>query len=512
MHGVKINRVARLSHLTFDTMTPTLFLTIALIYIAVLFLIAKLTGGKSGGDGFFLANRSAPWYVVAFGMVGASLSGVTFISIPGWVNTQDWTYLQMVFGYMAGYVFIMVVLLPLYYKMGLTSIYSYLGERFGPKAHKTGSSFFILSRVIGASFRLFLVAIVVELAILEPMFASGGEVPGWAFAVTVATILAVIYLYTKEGGMATVIWTDTLQTACMLGAVILSVYAISQAQGVSLSAIPKLIEDGGMTKVFVFDDWKAGNHFVKHFLAGAFVCIAMTGLDQDMMQKNLSCRDLKSARLNMGTFAVVLLAANVLFLALGSLLYIQAASDGLEIPEATDKLFPTLALGGTLGTWMGGVFLVGLLASAFSSADSALTALTTSTCVDLIETEKMEKAKATGIRKRVHILMAFVLFLAIIAFNLVNDTSVVAALFTVANYTYGPLIGLFFFGLLSKKMPSDKLIPYVAIRAPIICFILEYTLKAKYGFSFGFALLPINGAITALGLALLPKNTLPLAR
>jgi SSS family solute:Na+ symporter len=491
-------------------MTPLLFLTITFAYVALLFFIAKITGNKSKDSDFFLAGRAAPWYVVAFGMIGASLSGVTFISIPGWVGTQHWTYLQMVLGFTAGYAFIMAVLLPLYYRMKLTSIYTYLDERFGANAYKTGASFFILSRVIGASFRLFLVAIVVELAILEPMFTDG--VPNWAFGATVLTILAIIYLYTKKGGMATVIWTDMVQTACMLGAVVLTVFAISNAQGASFYDIPSLVESSGMTEIFVLDDWKAGNHFVKHFLAGAFICIAMTGLDQDMMQKNLSCRNLKAARLNMGTFAIVLLGANVLFLSLGALLYIQAGSEGLVIPAATDKLYPMLALGGSLGPWMGGVFLVGLLASAFSSADSALTALTTSACVDLIGTEKMEEAKAIQIRGKVHIGMAFVLFVAIMAFKTVNNTSVVDALFTACNYTYGPLLGLFFFGLFTKRMPLDKLIPYVAICAPVLCYLLELYLSKTWGFSFGFALLPVNGTITAIGLALLPKNSLPLAR
>ncbi|PCJ80475.1 MAG: sodium:solute symporter [Bacteroidetes bacterium] len=490
-------------------MSSTTFLLIAGIYISLLFFIAFLTGRNKKSADFYLANHKAPWFVVAFGMVGASLSGVTFISIPGWVESQSFTYLQMVLGYMVGYIFIMVVLLPLYYKLGLTSIYSYLDNRFGNHAYKTGASFFMLSRIIGASFRLFLVAIVVELAILEPFFSSDGlssTVPNWAFAGIVAIVLLVIYLYTRSGGMATVIWTDTVQTACMLGAVILTVLAISDAQGVEWTAIPDLVRSSGMTKVFVFDDWKAGNHFVKHFLAGVFVCIAMTGLDQDMMQKNLSCKNLRSARLNMGSFAIVLFMANVLFLSLGALLYIHAASEGISIPEATDKLFPILALGGTLGTWIGGVFLVGLLASAFSSADSALTALTTSACVDLIGTEKMEEAKADRTRKRVHIGMAVVLFIAIMAFRAVNDTSVVAALFTAANYTYGPLLGLFFFGLISKRTPSDSLIPIVAISAPIICYLLELYLKSKWGFSFGFALLPVNGLITGLGLYLLPST------
>lgn len=485
-------------------MSPTLFKTITIAYVAILFFIAYKTGkGKKSGD-FFLAGRAAPWYVVAFGMIGATLSGVTFISIPGWVGDQQWTYLQMAIGYIAGYAFIMAVLLPLYYKLGLTSIYTYLDQRFGDFAYKTGASFFILSRTIGASFRLFLVAIVVEIAFLDSMFE--GPTPNWAFALTVASIIAVIYLYTKQGGMATVIWTDTIQTACMLGAVVLTVYAIAQAQDHSISEIPALINSGGLNRIFVFDDWKADNHFVKHFLAGAFLTIAMTGLDQDMMQKNLSCRDLGSARKNMGTFAVILLVANILFLALGSLLYLHAAYEGIEVPDQTDKLYPMLALGGSLGPWMGGVFLVGLLASAFSSADSALTALTTSTCVDIIGTEKMPEKKSEMTRKRVHLLLAFILLLVIMAFRSANDSSVVEALFKAANYTYGPLVGLFFYGLISKKSPADKLIPFVAVSAPVICYLLEVYLSKNFDFSFGFALLPVNGVITALGLSLLPKN------
>ena len=488
-------------------MSATTFILISCLYVGVLFLIGNITGRDKKASDFFLAGKKAPWYVVAFGMVGASLSGVTFISIPGWVNTQSFTYLQMVLGYMVGYLFIIAVLLPLYYRLGLTSIYTYLDQRFGNGAYKTGASFFILSRVIGASFRLFLVAIVVELAILEPLFSnSTGGVPGWAFAAIVAVVLGIIYIYTRQGGMATVIWTDTVQTACMLTAVILTVLAISSAFGASVTAIPELVKSSGMTKIFVFDDWKAGNHFVKHFLAGTFVCIAMTGLDQDMMQKNLACKDLKSARLNMASFAVVLFAANILFLSLGALLYLHASAEGISIPEATDRLFPTLALGGSLGPMAGGVFLIGLLASAFSSADSALTALTTSTCVDLIGTQKMKEEKAEKVRKTVHLGMAGVLFIAIMAFRAVNDTSVVAALFTAANYTYGPLLGLFFFGILFKSKPREKLIPYVAIASPIVCYLLEYFLSKYWGFSFGFSLLPVNGAITMLGLALLPMK------
>ena len=489
-------------------MTPMTFLLIALGYVGVLFTIAHFTGDKSKASDFYLAGKAAPWYVVAFGMIGATLSGVTFISVPGWVGSQNWTYLQMMMGFCAGYGFIMYFLLPLYYRLGVTSIYTYLDERFGSKAYKTGASFFLLSRTIGASFRLFLVALVVEIAFLEPMY--GGAVPNWAFAATVIVVLSVIYFYTKKGGMATVIWTDTVQTACMLGAVILSILAISKAQDVNFSGIPALVESSGMTQIFELEDWKAPNHFVKHFIAGVFLCIAMTGLDQDMMQKNLACKDLKSAQKNMGTFAFILFFANILFLALGALLYVQAGHEGLALPEQTDKLYPMLALGGSLGVWIGGVFLVGLLAAAFSSADSAMTALTTSTCVDLIGTEKMEEQRALRIRQNVHIGVAGVLLIVIMIFRSINDQSAVAALFTAANYTYGPLLGLFFYGIFTKRMPVDKFIPYVAIAAPVICYVIEHYLDSKYGFSFGFALLPVNGIITAIGLVLLPHKEVPL--
>ena len=489
-------------------MTPMTFLIIALCYVGVLFTIAHLTGRQSKSSDFYLAGKAAPWYVVAFGMIGATLSGVTFISVPGEVVSKNWHYLQMMMGFCTGYVFIMYFLLPLYYKMGLTSIYTYLDKRYGSKAYKTGASFFLLSRTIGASFRLFLVALVVEMAFLEPMF--GGSVPDWAFAATVALVLLIIYFYTKKGGMATVIWTDTIQPSCMLGAVIISVIAIAQSQGASISEIPELVKSSGMTQIFEFENWKAPHHFVKHFIAGVFLCIAMTGLDQDMMQKNLSCKDLKSAQKNMGTFAFILFFVNIIFLSLGALFCVQANNPDVLLPLQTDKIYPMFALDGSLGLWMGGVFLVGLLASAFSSADSAMTALTTSTCVDLIGTEKMEEEKAGAIRGRVHVGVALVLLVVIMIFKSINDESAVAALFTAANYTYGPLLGLFFYGIFTKRLPEDKFIPYIAISAPIICYVLESYLKANHGFSFGFALLPVNGIITALGLVLLPHNEVPL--
>ena len=446
-------------------MTPWSVLIIALVYVGVLLGIAQWSSRKASNVNserrFFVAGQNAPWYVVAFGMVGASLSGVTFLSIPGWVRDQEWTYMQMVFGYCIGYVIVATVLLPLYYKLKLTSIYGFLGGRFGLQAHKTGAAFFLISRIIGASFRLFLVALVIDVLVLEPL--SGGLTPWWWFGLTTAGILAVIYFYTRKSGMGTVIWTDTLQTACMLLAVLLTIGGILSAGGHSWAALPEVVASTELTQIWVTDDWRLNNHWVKHILAGMFVTIAMTGLDQDMMQKNLACRNLKEAQKNMATFTVILVGANVLFLTMGALLWMHAESIGMTLPEATDRLYPMVAMGGSLGPVLGVAFVVGLLASAFSSADSALTALTTSTCVDILDTPSMDPQRATSLRQRVHFGMSVLLWLVIMAFRAVNDTSVVAALFTVANYTYGPLLGLFGVGMFTRWSPRAALIPFVCI-------------------------------------------------
>lgn len=499
-------------------MNPILVLSVFVGYVMLLLFIAhrtsKQTVGISESEQFFLAGRSAPWYVVAFGMLGASLSGVTFISVPGWVGTQGFTYMQMVLGYLAGYAFIMAVLLPLYYRLGLTSIYGYFKSRFGPRAYRTGASFFILSRIIGASFRLFLVALVVQMFVLTPLgwdvhwsLPIVGEVP-IGLALAVATIIGVIYGYTRKGGIGTIIWTDTLQTAAMLIAVVLAVVVLARELNWDLGQLPGHIRDTPWSHWWVLDDWKAPNHALKHFLAGAFVAIAMTGMDQDMMQKNLACKNVKEARWNMGSFSLVLVGVNVLFLSLGVLLYAYAEQTGLHV-ERADGLFPTIALNASLGVGVGIAFLIGLLASAFSSADSALTALTTSVCVDLIQTESMEPSRGNAIRKKVHGLVAVVLFGVIMAFSSVEDTSVVSAIFTAANYTYGPLLGLFAFGLISKRSPNDMWIPLVALLSPFICFALESWLKSHYGFSFGFALLPVNGLFTCIGLWLISLEIKP---
>ena len=336
-------------------MTPTTVLLIALGYVAVLLGIAAWSSSASQHQDsetrFFVAGQKAPWYVVAFGMIGASLSGVTFLSIPGWVRDQEWSYMQMVSGYCIGYVIVATVLLPLYYKLKLTSIYGYLGTRFGVEAHRTGAGFFILSRVIGASFRLFLVALVLDVLVLEPL--CGGATPWTWFGLTTAGILSVIYIYTRTSGMGTVIWTDTLQTACMLLAVVLTIGGILSAGGHSWMDLPHVVSSTGLTDVWVTEDWRASNHWVKHMLAGMFVTIAMTGLDQDMMQKNLACRNLREAQWNMGSFTVILVGANLLFLTMGAMLWMHAQNTAMALPEATDRLYPLVAMGGTLGPALG---------------------------------------------------------------------------------------------------------------------------------------------------------------
>tara|TARA_B100000963_G_C22615047_1_gene666883 strand:- start:273 stop:1751 length:1479 start_codon:yes stop_codon:yes gene_type:complete len=491
-------------------MNPTTVLLIFCGYVGVLLLVARLTASqeaKASNTHFFVANKKAPWYAVSFGMLGASLSGVTFISVPGWVASQGFTYMQMVLGYLVGYGFIMAVLMPLYYRMGLTSIYGYFASRFGPNAYRTGAAFFILSRTIGAAFRLFLVALVLKLFVLEPLgwSSSSQATLDWGYAVAVLVILFVIWAYTRQGGLGTIVWTDTLQTGAMLIAVGYSVYAITNALDWSWGETLQHIKTSPMSTWWVWDDWKAPNHFIKHFTAGAFVATAMTGMDQDMMQKNLACKNLQEARWNMGSFSIVLVAVNILFLALGLLLYTWADSQSLTI-ELADSLYPSVALGGSLGWGLGLVFLLGLLASAFSSADSAMTALTTSICVDLLDTEKRSNSEATDLRKKVHLVVAFVLFCVILAFSVVQDSSVVSAIFTAANYTYGPILGLFAFGLIMKGTPIDKLIPWVATASPCICYLLEAGLNHFYDFSFGFALLPVNGLLTFLGIWLLTKK------
>ncbi|WP_405250341.1 sodium:solute symporter [Dokdonia sp. Asnod3-C12] len=465
-------------------------------YFGILMLISYLTSRGDSNTDFFKAGKQSPWYLVAFGMIGASLSGVTFISVPGWIEASSFSYFQVVLGYTVGYAVISLVLLPLYYKLNLTSIYTYLEGRFGTYSYKTGASFFLLSRIIGASFRLYLVANVLQLLVFDEM--------GVPFFVTVTITILLIWLYTFKAGIKTIVWTDTLQTLFMLIAVGVAIYFVSDEMGLSASALVNLISESDMSQIFFFDDWKSGDFFVKQFLSGAFISIVMTGLDQDMMQKNLTCRNLEDAQKNMFWFTIVLTIVNLVFLALGLLLTVYASQNGIDAHK--DQLFPTIAVNSGLGIGLAIVFLLGLIAAAYSSADSALTSLTTSFSIDILEIEKKYDAiKQVTIRKRIHIAMSIVLILVIIIFKyVIADATVIAKLFTFAGYTYGPLLGLYAFGLFTKWNVNDKYVPVVAIASPILAYFIS-AFASTVGFEFGFFILILNGALTFLGLLFIKK-------
>jgi len=480
-------------------MSPTLILSIIAIYFVVLFVIGKITSKGADNDSFFTGNKQSPWWIVAFGMIGTSLSGVTFISVPGWVGTSQFSYMQMVLGYLVGYTVIATVLMPLYYRLNLTSIYTYLDDRFGRYSYRTGASFFLLSRIIGASFRLYLVAGVLQLTIFDAW--------GVPFVATVIGTIVFIWLYTYEGGIKTIIWTDTLQTLFMLIAVLLTVGIISQELGFGFSEMVSTIKQSDYSKIFFFEDVNHPKYFWKQFMAGAFISIVMTGLDQDMMQKNLSCKNIGEAQKNMFSFSFVLVFVNLFFLALGALLYLFATAKGISIPEKTDNLYPLLATSGELPIIVGILFILGLVAAAYSSADSALAALTTSACVDILDVEKKPKPEQIKLRKKVHIGMSAVLVLTIMIFKWVNDESVISAVFRVAGYTYGPLLGLYAFGLFTKLNVRDKLVPFICLASPVLTYIINANSEAWLGgYKFGFELLVLNGAITFVGLLLISKS------
>lgn len=486
-------------------MNPTIVLSVIGIYFLMLILISQLTSRNASTKTFFTADRQSPWYVVAFGMIGASLSGVTFISVPGWVEASQFSYMQMVFGYLLGYAVIALVLMPMYYRLNLVSIYTYLEQRFGFWSYKTGAFFFLLSRTIGASFRLFLVAGVLQIALF-----NAWNIP---FGVTVAITIALIWLYTFRGGIKTIVWTDTLQTLFMLGAVCISILLIKDRLNLNADALIATIDQSDYSKMF-FWDLKDGKNFFKQFFSGAFIAIVMTGLDQDMMQKNLTCRSLKDAQKNIFWFSTVLIFVNLLFLALGAMLYIYAEQSGIAIPASSDDLYPVLALN-HFSMFAGIIFLLGIIAAAYSSADSALTALTTSFCVDFLnfdhKNEKVPRSEhdRKRIRQKVHLGFSVLIFLIILIFKAVNDQSVISAIFTVAGYTYGPLLGLYTFGLYFKRKVKDEYVPYVCIIAPIFSYILDDNSATWFsGFSFGFFILIVNGFFTLLGLWLIssPSN------
>lgn len=477
------------------TMNPILVFSVIAGYFALLMLIARLTSKDSGSEAFFTGNRQSPWYLVAFGMIGASLSGVTFISVPGEVGNSNWSYFQIVLGYLVGYFVIATVLLPLYYRLNLVSIYQYLDSRFGKKSYKTGAFFFLISRVIGASFRLFLVAGVLQIAFFDAF-----DIPFW---ISVLITIALIWLYTFQGGIKTIVWTDTLQTLFMLLAVIISIWFMASDLTMSFSDVIGTVKNSTLSETFIWD-WKAPGNFYKQFLAGAFIAIVMTGLDQDMMQKNLTCKSLKDAQKNMFWFSTSLVFVNLLFLSLGVLLYHYASVQGISLPEKSDGLYSLLAIkhfplaGGI-------VFLLGITAAAYSSADSALTALTTSFYVDFLGLNPQQSEQKK--RMLIHLGFSVLIFIVILIFQAINDQSVINSVFRVAGYTYGPLLGLYSFGLFTKTKVKDQFVPIVCIVSPILTYILNENAEVLLGgYKFGFELLLVNGLFTFLGLVMIVKR------
>ncbi len=482
-------------------MTPFLVLTVILLYFALILVISQVTGRHADNASFFIGNRRSPWYVVAFGMIGASLSGVTFISLPGWVGDSQFSYMQIVLGYLLGYFIVIQVLLPLYYRLNLTSIYTYLEGRFGWRSYKTGASFFLISRIMGASFRLFLVANVLHISVF-----SSWNIPFWA---TVVITILLIWLYTFRGGIKTIIWTDTLQTLFMLLAVIITVVLIAKEMDLNFAGLAREVAQSDYSRIFFFSDWKAENHFIKQVLSGVFIVVVMTGLDQDMMQKNLSCRNLKDAQKNMYWMSIALVPVNLLFLSLGALLFIFAARHSIPIPEQSDDLFPLIATRGYLSPVVSIFLSIGLVAAAYSSADSALTSLTTSFTVDIMNGSSLPEKQLQRLRKMVHIGISVVLLGVILVFKLINNQNVISAIFTAAGYTYGPLLGFYSFGLFTKYRVRDRWVPVIAIASPLISYIISSHSESWFnGYQFGFELLIMNGLLTFLGMLMIRKRKL----
>ena len=481
-------------------MQSSFILIIIAIYFGVLMLISYLTSRKStGNDTFFRANKSSKWYVVAVAMIGTSISGVTFVSVPGMVRNFDMSYMQMVFGFFFGYLVIAYVLLPLYYKLNLTTIYGYLEQRFGRKSYKTGAWFFLLSKIVGAAARLYLVAFILQTLVFDAW--------GVPFILTVIGIILIIWLYSHKSGIKTIIWTDWLQTILFLTALVLIVWQISMRLNFNIGETISVIANSPHSRIFVFDDWGSTQNFFKQFFSGMFITIVMTGLDQDQMQKNLTIRTLKDAQKNVVSYGFAFAPINFLFLSLGVLLIIYAEQSGIALPAVSDNILPFIA-SEYLGPAVLGIFIVGIVAAAFSSADSALTALTTSFCVDILDMKseaqnKEKEKKDVKTRSIVHIGVSMVFIAIIIIIEAIGSDSIITAIYKLASYTYGPLLGLYCFGLYSKVKPNDKFVPYVAIVAPVLCFIIEILMKYLLDYKVGYELLILNGLITGLGLLLI---------
>lgn len=473
-------------------------LTIA-AYFVIIFAVALIAGRKADNDDFFVGNRKSPWFVVAFAMVGSTISGVTFVSVPGMVGSAQFAYLQMVLGFFVGQLIVAFVLVPLFYRMKLVSIYEYLENRFGLLSYETGAWFFFISKILGASVRLFLVCLTLQLLVFEPF-----KLP---FALNVATTVMLVWLYTHKGGVKSLVWTDTLKTCCLVVSVGLCIYYIGSDLQIGINNLYEKLSHSGYARIFFFDDFNDKRFFFKQFFAGIFVTIAMNGLDQDMMQRNLSCRNDKDAQKNIITSGIMQILVILLFLILGTLLYMYSEKEGIQIPANTDELFPKLATGNYFPGIVGLLFILGLISVSYSAAGSALTALTTSFTVDILEAKGQAESRLKRIRKAVHFLMAILMGVVILVFNNLNKSNVIDAVYILASYTYGPILGLFTFGILTKKQVKDRWVPIVAILSPALCFVLSSHSRDWFnGYQFGYELLILNALITFLGLCLLIKR------
>lgn len=470
----------------------TIVLTI-LSYFAVLLLVSRLTAKQSTNDTFYRGNRQSPWYLVAFGMIGASISGVTFVSVPGMVNNIGMTYLQTCLGFVLGYVAVAFVLLPIYYRLNLTTIYSYLQQRLGTRSYKTGAWFFLLSKMSGAAVKFYVVCMILQRFVLDAL--------GIPFVLTVLVLVALIWLYTRRGGIKTLVWTDTFQTFCMFMALIFIIVNVMSMLNMSVEEAVTTIVQDERSRVFVFDDWVSKQNFWKLFVSGIFIVVVMTGLDQDMMQKNLTCKTLREAQKDMCTYGLAFVPANLLFLCLGVLLSMLAQQEGIALPSSGDELLPMFAATGKMGNMVVVLFTIGIVAASFSSADSALTALTTTYCVDI-----KEKADDETLRHRVHAGMSVVFVIFILLFRTFNSTNLIDAIYILVSYTYGPLLGLFAFGLFTKYQVTDRWVPYFAILSPILCYALNALAQQLWGYHFGYELLMLNGAFTFAGLYVTRKK------
>jgi Na+/proline symporter len=481
-------------------MTPLLVLITIAAYFLILFLVSHIAGKKSDNQGFFVGILKSSWFVVAFAMIGSSISGVTFVSVPGMVGTANFSYLQMVMGFVVGQFIIAFLLVRLFYRMNLVSIYGYLENRFGVSSHKTGAWFFFISKMLGAAVRLFVVCLTLQLLVFDSL--------GLPFVLNVACTVALVWLYTFRSGVKALVWTDSLKTFCLITSVGLCIYFISSDLQLDFGGLFRAVKDSELSRTFFFDGMNDRRYFFKQFLGGVFTMIAMTGLDQDFMQRNLSCKNTKDSQKNMITSSLMQFFINLLFLVLGVILYLFTARNGIQNPGKSDELFPMIATGGYFPLIVGILFIVGLISSAYAAAGSALTALTTSFTIDILGTEGKSEEEVRRFRKRVHFGMAAVMGVVVFVFGILNNTTVINAVYTLASYTYGPILGMFAFGIFMKQRVYDRYIPIVAVLSPVLCYVLQrYSERWFHGYQISYELLLINAFFTFIGLWALSKPT-----